>query len=201
MSIYDDISRRRILKASGALTGTSLLRISAPSLIAITEAACSAKQEAAPFATLDVADAADLAAVAARIMPTTETPGATEAGVIYFIDRALGAELKGMHAGLRAGLKDLNSSVRKKYPRVARFSELGDGAQDELLTTIEGEQFFGALWILTIEGFFAMSSHGGNKDNIAWDLIGFEGNQGTWEYPFGYYDAEYTKAAEQPNGE
>ena len=47
-------------------------------------------------------------------------------------------------------------------------------------------------------GFFAMSRYGGNRDNIAWDLIGFEGNHGAWEYPFGYYDAEY--AREKSNG-
>jgi len=35
-----------------------------------------------------------------------------------------------------------------------------------------------------------MSSYGGNKDNIALDLIGFEGH-GAAQPPFGYYDAEY----------
>ena len=199
-----NVSRRRFLKSSGVLTGASLLRIGAPSLIAITEAACSAKQEGAPFAALNVADAADFAAIAARIMPSTDTPGATEAGVIYFIDRALGAEMQGMQESLQAGLLDLNSRVASKHAGSSRFSELDDGAQDELLTRIESGDFFNSLWLLTISGFFAMSSHGGNKDNIAWDLIDFKGDHGAWEYPFGHYDAEYAKqdsAGEQPNGE
>ena len=34
-------------------------------------------------------EAAEVEAIAARIIPTDETPGAREAGVIYFIDRAL----------------------------------------------------------------------------------------------------------------
>ena len=119
-----NVSRRRFLKSSGALTGASLLRIGTPALIAITEAACSAKQEAAPFASLNVADAADLAAIAARIMPTTDTPGATEAGVIYFIDRALGAEMQGMLEGLQAGLLDLNSRVTNQHTGSGRFAEL-----------------------------------------------------------------------------
>lgn len=187
------VSRRRFLKSSGALTGASLLRIGTPALIAITESACSAKQEAAPFANLNVADAADLAAIAARIMPTTDTPGATEAGVIYFIDRALGAEMKDMLEGLRTGLLDLNSRVTNQHADTGRFAELDDGSQDELLTTIESSGFFDSLWMLTMTGFFAMSSYGGNKNNVAWDLIGFEGNHGAWEYPFGYYDAEYAK--------
>jgi gluconate 2-dehydrogenase gamma chain len=192
------VSRRRFLKSSGALTGASLLRIGTPALIAITEAACSAKQEAAPFANLNAADAADLAAIAARIMPTTDTPGATEAGVIYFIDRALGAEMQGMLEGLQAGLKSLNSRVTNQHTGTGRFAELDDGSQDELLTTIESGGFFNSLWMLTISGFFAMSSYGGNKDNIAWELIDFDGNHGAWEYPFGHYDAEY--ATEKSNG-
>ena len=200
----NNVSRRRFLKSSGVLTGASLLRISTPSLIAITQAACSAKQEGAPFAILDVADAADFAAIAARIMPSTDTPGATEAGAIYFIDRALGAEMQGMRESLQAGLEDLNSRVTNKHAGISHFSELDDGAQDELLTTVENSDFFDSLWILTISGFFAMSSHGGNKDNIAWDLIDFKGDHGAWEYPFGYYDAEYTRensARKQSHGE
>lgn len=194
----NNVSRRRFFKSSGALTGASLLRIGVPSLIAITEAACSAKREAAPFAALSVADAADFAAIAARIMPTTDTPGATEADVIYFIDRALDAEMQGMRESLQSGLSSLNSTVASKHADLSRFAELDDDAQDELLTTIEDDGFFGAMRMLTITGFFAMSSYGGNKNNVAWDLIGFEGNHGAWEYPFGYYDAEYAK--EKSNG-
>jgi gluconate 2-dehydrogenase gamma chain len=194
----NNVSRRRFLKSTSTLTGASLLRIGAPSLIAITEAACTAKQESSPFAVLNAAEAADFAAIAARIMPTTDTPGANEAGVIYFIDRAFGAELENNLEMFRAGLADLKSRATAQGQNPGRFAELDDDRQDELLTAIEDGEFFGELWTLTITGFFAMSSYGGNKDNIAWDLIGFEGDHGAWEYPFGYYDAEY--AREKANG-
>ena len=198
MSNKNNVSRRRFLKSTSALTGASLLRIGAPSLIAITEVACTAMQESAPFVVLDAADAADFAAIAARIMPTTDTPGATEAGVIYFIDRALAAELEGSLDALKTGLADLNTLVAGQGSDKSRFAELDDDAQDELLTSIENGGFFNQLWMITITGFFAMSSYGGNKDNIAWDLIDFEGDHGAWEYPFGHYDAEYAK--EKANG-
>ena len=64
-----------------------------PSLLAMTQAACSARDEGAAFRVLDTDEAADLAAIAARIFPATDTPGANELGVIYFFDRALGVYL------------------------------------------------------------------------------------------------------------
>ena len=195
----NNVSRRGFLKSSGAFTGVSLFKIGAPSLAAITQAACTAKKEASAFQTLGKLEAADLAAIAARILPTTDTPGATEAGVIYFFDRALGAEMRPTLAELRAGLSALNASVSAAHPGNGRYAELSSDAQDEHLATIEDGAFFGLLWSLTMFGFFAMSRYGGNKNKVAWDLIGFEGDHGAWQYPFGYYDAEYAK--EQSNGE
>lgn len=186
------ISRRLFLKSSSALAGTSLFKIGAPSLLAITQAACTAKQESAAFNVLGDLEAADFAAIAARIMPTTDTPGATEAGVIYFFDSAFAAEMSWALAPARAGLDVLNSGA-------ARFALLTEEQQDELLLAHETADFFEIFWIMTIFGFFSMSKHGGNKDSVSWDLIGFEGHHGAWESPFGYYDAEY--AREQNHGE
>ena len=191
MSNESNISRRRFLSSTGTLTGASLLRIGTPALIAITEAACTAKQESAPYSVLNSADAADLEAISARIMPTTDTPGASEAGVIYFLDRALGDELASMLPSILSSLAELNAGS-------GRFSGLSAAEQDKLLTSIEDSKFFDDMWHFTIFGFFAMSRYGGNKDNIAWDLIGFEGDHGAWEYPFGHYDTEYTR--EKANG-
>ena len=191
MSKENTVSRRHFLRSGSAFTGASLLKLGVPSLAAITTAACTAKQESAPFSVLNTADAADLEAISARIMPTTDTPGASEVGVIYFLDRALGEEQEPMLPFLLSGLADLNGGNR-------RFSGLSTEEQDELLTSIEDGEFFDTMWSLTMCGFFAMSRYGGNKDNIAWDLIGFEGDHGAWQYPFGYYDAEY--AREKSNG-
>ena len=27
------------------------------------------------------------------------------------------------------------------------------------------------------------------RNHVGWELIGFEGHNGAWEYPFGHYDA------------
>ena len=173
-------SRRRFLKSSGALTGVSLLRIGTPSLLAITQAACTAKHEAAAFKVLGEREAADFAAIAARIIPTTETPGATEAGVIYFFDNAFAAEMSWALAGMRAGLGDLNAALAGNHTDSARFSALAENDQDALLAANEATEFFKLCWLMTLFGFFAMSNHGGNKDHVGWDLIGFDGHHGAW---------------------
>jgi len=193
MKKNNDISRRRFLKSTGALTGASLFRIGAPSLAVITQAACSARDEEAAFKTLGKAEAADFAAIAARIIPTTETPGATEAGVIWFWDNALGNSFDWILEDVRSLREEVTANAG------ASFADLSAGEQDAALRTVEDDTRFEFWRNLTIFGFFAMSKHGGNKDNVGWDLIGFEGHHGAWTPPFGYYDAEARK--EQTDGE
>ena len=193
MDDQSDLSRRRFLKSTGTLTAASLLRIGAPALAAITQAACTAREEAAAFTTLATDEAADFAAIAARLIPTTDTPGATEAGVIYFYDRAWGDELRSFLGPVRGFLQAINDELG------TRFATLGEAEQDNVLKANEKDPRFELLRTTTIFGFFAMAKHGGNKGHLAWDLLGFDGHHGAWEAPFGYYDAEYAK--ERSNGE
>ena len=181
-----ELSRRRFIESAAALAGASYLRIGTAALAGIAQSACSANEKGAAFVQLGHAEAADFAAMAARILPTTETPGANEAGVIYFFDRAFAQEQSLSLPLARDGLAELNATLHDG----ARFADLDDAKQDAVLGTIESGAFFGLVRELTLFGFFAMSSYGGNKDNVAWDLIGFEGHHGAWAYPFGYYDAE-----------
>ncbi len=186
MNNNSDLSRRGFLQSAGAIGGATWLRIGAPALASIAQAACTAKEAGAPFALLGEAEAADFAAIAARIIPTTDTPGATEAGVIHFFDRAFANERSGALKPARDGLAELNATLRN----VTRFADLDTTKQDAVLSGIENSTFFSLMRVMTIFGFFAMSSYGGNKNHVAWDLIDFKGHHGAWEYPFGYYDAE-----------
>jgi len=199
MSADKNVSRRQFLKSSGTLSGVTLLRIGAPAVIAITEAACTAKQNNAAYKVLGAEEAAEFAAIAARIIPTTDTPGAAEAGVIHFFDNAFATEMSEMLGAAREGLAEFNVALGDARPGMSRFSTLTPEEQDAYLATWESSGFFELCRMMTMFGFFAMSKYGGNKDHVSWDLIGFEGNHGAWEYPFGYYDAEYTR--EQPGDE
>lgn len=148
-----------------------------------------AQQPAPPFRTLTPDEGGELSAVAARIFPTTETPGATEGGVIHFIDRALGAEQARALKLLRAGVADLGKRAARRKPGVSRFSALAAEDQDAILTDIEKGEFFQAMRFLTMVGMFGDPSHGGNRGAIGWKLIGFE-HRSSYTPPFGWYDAE-----------
>lgn len=187
------LSRRNFLQAASSVSATALLRLGAPALAAISQAACSAKQQASEFLILGSAEAADFAAIAARIIPTTDTPGASEAGVIYFFDTAFADAMRDELAGARDGLAEFNAALRATG-HSGRFDELSADEQDKFLREREAGEFFQLVRDMSIYGFFAMSSYGGNKDHIGWKLIGFEGHHGAWTYPFGHYDAEYAKA-------
>ena len=193
----ESLSRRHFLSGSGALAGSSLLRLSAPAIAAAAQAACTAKDEGAAFNTLTRLEALELDAVAARILPTTETPGARDAGVVYFMDNVLGNELAHMLPAVRGMLPKFVQAVGERFEGAA-FADLSEDDQDAWLKEVEDTPFFGLARALTLMGFFAMSSYGGNKDNVAWDLIDFEGH-GATQPPFGYYDAEYMEEERDGN--
>ncbi len=190
MKKLTSLSRRDFLQSSGTLTGATLLRISSPALVAISQSACTAKEQAAAFRILGEREAADLMAIAARIIPTTDTPGATDAGVIYFFDNALATEMSGKLDVVRQGLVEFNAALQQAHSGTAKFTELSADEQDAFLTSREGGEFFALVRNMTIFGFFAMSSYGGNQGHVGWESIGFDGHHGAWQYPFGTYDAE-----------
>ena len=98
--------------------------------------------------------------------------------------------MSGQLEAARAGLAAFNAALKEAYPDTKRLSHLSEDDQDAFLRTQESGQFFGLVWAMTIFGFFSMSKYGGNKDNVGWDLIGFDGDHGAWQYPFGFYDAQ-----------
>ncbi|HEY7568398.1 MAG TPA: gluconate 2-dehydrogenase subunit 3 family protein [Gemmatimonadaceae bacterium] len=150
-----------------------------------------AQQPAPAFAVLTPDEAADIGAMAERIMPSDDTPGAKEAGVIYFIDRALQTFDKDQLPFVRTGIKDVNKRAAKRKAG-ARFSQLDATQQDALLKEIENTPFFGGVRYVTMVGMFANPSWGGNRDSIGWKLLGFEPHA-AHKPPFGYYDAQAAK--------
>lgn len=179
------ISRRGFLQGGARVGAAGLVQSLLPVSAGLVASACSARDEDAAFRFLPADEARDFAAMAARIIPTTATPGATEAGVVHFFDQAFAADMKDAYGLARTELETLNATIAD-----GRFADQDAHTQDALLAGLEGEPFFELVRVMTIFGFFAMREYGGNREHVGWDLIGFEGHRGAWQPPFGYYDAQ-----------
>jgi gluconate 2-dehydrogenase gamma chain len=145
-----------------------------------------------PFTTLSAAEAREIDAITQRIMPTTNTPGAKEAGVIYFIDKAVGTHAKEWLPDLRKGLADLAQRAGKKRRGATSFASLPVADQDAILIDIEKTDFFGAIRFGTMAGMFADPKWGGNRNHAGWKVINFD-PQPMYQPPFGYYDAQLVR--------
>lgn len=165
-----------------------MLALSLPGLFTLAEEARAAFEAGEPFKTLTPAEAATIEAFAAQIVPTADGLGATEAGAVFFIDRALGDERTKLLPLIREGLVDLQTRSRSAHG--ATFSALQADEQISLMRQIETSEFFEALRFLTLAGMFTHPSYGGNRDRAGWKLIGFD-DQHFWQPPFGHYDANY----------
>jgi len=186
----DVVSRRAFLAAAGT-AGTAWL-LADPQLVNAALAHAKAAVAATPphqFAVLTAAQAADLEAVAMRIFPSDGTPGAKEAGVIHFMDKALATFAAPQKQFVIAGIDDLNKKAKAKWVGTASFAALPPAQQDELLKSIEQGPFFQQTRFATVVGMFGNPSYGGNQNQVGWKLIGFEAH-GIFQPPFGYYDAE-----------
>ncbi len=185
----DNTSRRSFLRGGVALAGGSWLRYTAPGIAALAQAACSAKEDAAAFAILTAKEAIEFEAIAARILPTTESPGAREAGVIWFFDQTFGTFNADNLQFARSGLAEFQAAIGSGV----LFSGLDEAAQDAYLKTQEQTPFFNMIWFMALTGFFGMSKYGGNRNDIGWKLLDIDPEKHAYQSPFGYYDAEYMK--------
>lgn len=191
-----DLHNRRTFLRAAAAAGAAW---TAADLLAVEDAlAWAADQTAKPgsggsFIVLSAADAEAIDALTARIIPSVEgRAGAHEAGVVFFIDKALATFNAGQKKIYANGVQDLNRRAAGKSKGSAGFAKLTPGQQDELLHEIEKSPFFQAARFDTIIGTFALPSWGGNRDYAGWHMLGLD-HQPRFQPPFGEYDAEVNR--------
>jgi len=141
-------------------------------------------------------EALAIGAAAARIFPSDESgPGANEAGVVIYIDRQLASAYGRDHYRYTQtpfadgvpeqgyqGKETPREIYRTGLKKLGRFHQLSTADQDAWLKQIENTLFFSLLRTHTIEGMFCDPMHGGNRDLIGWQLVGFPGPH------MGYFD-------------
>jgi len=188
----NDVNRRRSLLTGLRGAGGAWASLHWPAIMAAAQHAAHMRQ-AVPPAKLEVLtaeQAAEIEAAASRIIPTDDTPGAREAGVIYFIDRALATFATDSRDDYEKALPGLQAKTREMFPDTQKFSQATSDQQDAVLKALEGQPIFELILTHTVMGFLADPARGGNHGEVGWKLMGFDDSP-AFAPPFGYYDRDY----------
>jgi len=159
-----DLTRREAIRRAGLLLGVAL----SPSLLnGVLRAKSGVAASAAPKASFSASQTETVAAVAERIIPRTDTPGAIDVGVPAFIDLMYGEYMTDEEKRtIAAGLADLEK--RSKAAHTLSFAELAPAQQDALLKAIAVESqkkqktFFHQMREATVLGFYSSEQIGKN---------------------------------------
>jgi gluconate 2-dehydrogenase gamma chain len=136
------------------------------------------------FEHLTAAEGDLLEAVVDRLIPSDALgPGAREARVTRYIDRALGGALAASRPAYATGLAALDRYAEAS--RGARFLALSPTDQDSVLIDVEtgaatgfaggSAAFFALVLAHTRQGMFGDPYYGGNANFVGWDLLGYPG--------------------------
>ena len=165
------VSRRELFRRLG-LAGAAALVL--PELDRVLAFQRDVKAGATPAGALSASEAATLAAICARLIPTDENgPGAAEARASVYIDRALTGWLAPSREAYSVGLAAVDDAARARGAK--RFVDLAPAEQDAVLRSLEDTPFFALVRTHTIQGTFCDPAYGGNANFVGWDLIGYPG--------------------------
>jgi gluconate 2-dehydrogenase gamma chain len=132
-------------------------------------------------------DAATLTAFAERIWPAAPgRAGATDIGVLNYIDLALAGAYADQQDFYRRGLAQLDAYCRSTQQKP--FAQLAAAQQDDVIRALEQNKatgfdwpsaplFFNTVRTHVMEGLFADPVYGGNKNFEGWRQISFPGGQ------------------------
>jgi hypothetical protein len=213
--MINDLSRRNFLSRAGAGLSAVWLSKYWTAIVSAAEHAHQAAKSSAPpkFQFFSPEQAVEVDAISSRIIPSDDTAGAREAGVVYFIDRALTTFAIDDQKTYREGLPSLQARVRELFPAVGKFSSATPEQQDQVLHSFDSHTgrgrgmyrasanatpFFETVRTHTIVGFLVdpESGRAGNRGGVGWKVIGRDLDH-MFQPPFGYYDKDY--AGWQPN--
>jgi gluconate 2-dehydrogenase gamma chain len=144
-----------------------------------------------PLRFFTAAEARVISAACERIFPGDSSgPGATDAGVVIYIDRQLaGPYGRDKYRYVKPpfvasapehgyqGKESPRQIYRARLRDLGNFADLPAEDQDKKLFEIESTRFFVLLRSHTIEGMFCDPMHGGNAGLVSWKMIGFPGPQ------------------------
>jgi hypothetical protein len=145
-------------------------------------------RDAGEFKRLTPVEARTMRAFAAQIIPSEKSsPGAEEAGAVFFVDQAFGEKFFADTVPvIQNGLADLDARARGTGAHDG-FASLSSKDQIAIMRLIEHEPFFDAARTLVLVGTFSDPVHGGNRGGTSLALTGMT-NSHRYSAPFGWYD-------------
>jgi gluconate 2-dehydrogenase gamma chain len=212
--LLTELDRRKFLSRGIAAVGATWTAAHWPAVVAAAEHAhkIAAFPENQKWEFFTPAEAKEVEALASCIIPSDGTPGAREAGAVYFIDRALVTFSVDDQKTYRQGLPELQKRVTELFPGVALFSASAPEQQTAVLESLDetgdktapqrpqrlryrasaAQPLFETLRVHTIAGFLIdpEADRKGNRGGVGWTVIHRLPEHG-FQPPFGYYDKDY----------
>jgi gluconate 2-dehydrogenase gamma chain len=201
-------ARRNFLLQAGGLAGAAWISAQWPAILAAAQhshQAVKAKGSEA-FEVLTPDQAKQIDAISSQVIPSDELPGAHEAGVVYFIDRALKTFASDTRPVYEKGLADVAKMTAELFPGVRTISDATPEQQQQIVAELMSEMnprpgarrstvavnvdFPQTIWIHTLWGFLLDPDAGANRDYVGWKVIGRDPAH-SFSPPFGFYDKDY----------
>lgn len=213
LTLITELDRRQFLSRSLAAAGATWATANWPAVLAAAEHAhkAAASPDSQKFEFFTPAEAKEVEAISACIIPSDGTPGAREAGVVYFIDRALVTFASDEQKAYREGLPEIQKRLQHLFPTATLFSAATPEQQIHVLESLDeagsknpprrpranfiagsATQFFETIRAGTLAGFLIdpESDRRGNRGGVGWTVIG-RLPEHAFQSPFGYYDKGY----------
>jgi gluconate 2-dehydrogenase gamma chain len=175
------LSRGALLKRAGVLGAAAALPVAATAEPAVAAGDAAQLQQ---LVALSPSQATTIGAFVERLIPTDESgPGAREANVLRYIDRALAGGLAMFRPSYVAATQALDAYAQSKYG--GDFARLSTTQQDAILTDMDlnratgfnpnAKAVFEMIRTHAVQGMFGDPAHGGNTNFVGWRLVRFPG--------------------------
>jgi len=151
---------RRQFVAAGAMSG------------AVIAVGCKPAAKQRAWESLTGAQARTLTVLCDQIIPADEFPGATQAGVLTYLDRQLARHYSRYQDAYRDGLAQTETICRERFG--CGLADASSSQQLEIAVALEKQtpEFFELVRRHTLEGFYGSPRHGGNRDGASWRMLG-----------------------------
>jgi gluconate 2-dehydrogenase gamma chain len=133
---------------------------------------------AGPLVTFTSDEARIVEALADQAIPADGSPGAKQAGVLFYIDKQLAGPLQRFAANYQRAIPQFQAACLEKTGK--DFPSLPFAEQTAFLHSLDGPMaaFFNMVIDHTMQGFYGSPIHGGNLDEASWKMLGIQGVMG-----------------------